>query len=110
MVGDLGNFQYSESESWSVVPNSLQPHGLYKAHRLFCPWNSLGKNTEVGSQSLLQVQYFEITRNSAVNKLLPMYFWIAGGLSSGLIPRSRISGSRGESTSSFLETPHSVIP
>ena len=39
--------------SRSVVSNSLQPHGLYPA-RLLCPWNSLGKNTGVGSHSLLQ--------------------------------------------------------
>ena len=38
----------SESESHSVLSNSLQPHGLYS------PWNSLGKNTGVGSLLLLQ--------------------------------------------------------
>ena len=37
----------SESESCSVLSNSLRPHGLYS------PWNSLGENTEVGSLSLL---------------------------------------------------------
>ena len=35
-----------ESESRSVVSNSLQPHGLYS------PWNSPGQNTGVGSHSL----------------------------------------------------------
>ena len=35
------------------VSNFLQPHGLYPS-RLLCPWNSPGKNTGVGSQSLLQ--------------------------------------------------------
>ena len=35
------------------MSNSLQPHGLEPA-RLLCPWNSPGKNTEVGSCSLLQ--------------------------------------------------------
>ena len=30
------------------MSNSLQPHGLY------CPWNSPGQNTAVGSHSLLQ--------------------------------------------------------
>ena len=35
----------SESESHSIVSNSLQPHGL---------WNSAGQNTGVGSLSLLQ--------------------------------------------------------
>ena len=38
----------SESESGSVVSNSLWPRGLYS------PWNSLGQNTWVGSLSLLQ--------------------------------------------------------
>ena len=39
----------SESESPSVVFNSLQPHGLWRS-----PWNSLGLNTRVGSHALLQ--------------------------------------------------------
>ena len=38
----------SESESHSVVSDSLRPHGLQS------PWNSPGQNTEVGSLSLLQ--------------------------------------------------------
>ena len=38
----------SESESHSVVSNSLRPHGL------FCTWNSPGQNTGVGSHSFLQ--------------------------------------------------------
>ena len=37
-----------ESESRSVVSDSLWPHGLYS------PWNSPGRNTGVGSLSLLQ--------------------------------------------------------
>ena len=36
------------SESRSVVPDYLRPHGLYS------PWNSLGQNTGVGNLSLLQ--------------------------------------------------------
>ena len=39
---------YCESESRSVVSDSLQPHGLYS------PWNSPGQHTGVGSHSLLQ--------------------------------------------------------
>ena len=42
-----------KSESHSVVSDSLWSHGLYAA-RLLCPWNSPGKNTGVGSHSLLQ--------------------------------------------------------
>ena len=38
----------SESESCSVVSDSLRPHGLCS------PWNSPGQNTGVGSLSLLQ--------------------------------------------------------
>ena len=37
-----------ESESHSVVSNSLRPHGLYS------PWSSPGQNTGVGILSLLQ--------------------------------------------------------
>ena len=38
----------NESESHSVVSDSLRPQGLYS------PWNSLGQNTGVGSLSLFQ--------------------------------------------------------
>ena len=37
-----------ESESHSVMSDSVRPHGLYN------PWNSPGQNTGVGSLSLLQ--------------------------------------------------------
>ena len=39
--------------SHSVMSDSLQPHELQPA-RLLCPWGSPGKNTGVGSHSLLQ--------------------------------------------------------
>ena len=38
----------AQSESHTVVSNSLRPHGLYS------PWNSPGQNTTVGNLSLLQ--------------------------------------------------------
>ena len=38
----------SDSESYSLVFDSLQPHGLYSL------WDSPGQNTGVGSLSLLQ--------------------------------------------------------
>ena len=41
-------FPSFESESSSLVSNSLQPHGLYS------PWNCSGQNTEVGNLFLLQ--------------------------------------------------------
>ena len=47
-MGVGGRRQMYESESRSVVSDSLQPHGLYS------PWNSPGQNTGVGSLSLLQ--------------------------------------------------------
>ena len=37
-----------QSESHSVVSDSLRPHGIYS------PWNFPGQNTGVGSLSLLQ--------------------------------------------------------
>ena len=37
-----------ESESYSIVSDSLRPY------RLYSPWNSLGQNTVVSSRSLLQ--------------------------------------------------------
>ena len=37
-----------KSESYSVVSDSLQPHGQYS------PWNCPGQNTGVGNLSLLQ--------------------------------------------------------
>jgi len=43
--GRAGGISYEmfESESFSVVPDSLWPHGLYRS------WNSPGQNTGVGS-------------------------------------------------------------
>ena len=41
-------FRKDESESCSVMSDSLQPHGLYS------PWNPPGQNTRVGSCSVLQ--------------------------------------------------------
>ena len=39
--------------SCSVIPDSLQPHGLWPT-RLLCPWDSPGTNIGVGCHSLLQ--------------------------------------------------------
>ena len=52
---------YSESESASVMSDSLQPHWLYS------PWNSLGQNTGVASLSLLQ----GIFPTQGLNPVLP---------------------------------------
>ena len=44
----ITDLKTGQSESHSVVSDSLRPHALYS------PWNSLGQNTGVGSLSLLQ--------------------------------------------------------
>ena len=41
------------TDSCSVMPDSLQPHGLQPA-RLLCSWNSPGETTGVGCHFLLQ--------------------------------------------------------
>ena len=61
----------SESESCSVVSDSLQPHGLYS------PWHSPGKNTGVGSLSLIQ----GIFQTQGLNPGLPHCRWILYQLS-----------------------------
>ena len=61
----------SESESHSVVSDSLWPHWLYS------PWNSLGQNTGVGSLSLLQ----GIFPTQESNPGLPHCRWILYQLS-----------------------------
>ena len=43
----------SKSVSHSVVPDSLQPHGLQPT-RLLCPWDFLGKDTGIVCHFLLQ--------------------------------------------------------
>ena len=43
-----------QSVSCSVVSNSLRPCGPRVSARFLCPWDSPGKNTGVGSHSLLQ--------------------------------------------------------
>ena len=49
-----------------VVSNSLRPHGLY------CPWNSPGQNTRVGSLSLLHRIFLTQELNWSLLHLLPV--------------------------------------
>ena len=49
----MRNYRHRVCVSWSVISDSLQPHGVQPA-RLLWPWNSPGKNTWVGSHSLFQ--------------------------------------------------------
>ena len=69
----------SESESCSVVSNSLWPHELY------CPWNSPCQNSGVGSCSLLQ----EIFPTQGSNPGLPHCRQILCQLSYQRSPRIR---------------------
>ena len=66
-----------ESESRSVVSNSLRPHGLYS------PWNSPGRNIGVGSLSLLQ----GIFPTQGSNPGIPHCRWILYQLSHKGSPR-----------------------
>ena len=66
-----------ESESCSVMSDSLWPHGLYS------PWNSPGQNTRVGSLSLLQ----GIFPTQGSNQGLPHCKWILYQLSHKGSPR-----------------------
>ena len=59
--------QHCESESHSVVSNSLQPHGLYS------PWNSPGQNTGVGSLSFLQ-GIFPTQESNQVSRIAGRFF------------------------------------
>ena len=47
------------------MSDSLQPHGLGLT-RLFCPWDSLGKNIGVGSHFLLQEIFLTQGSNSGL--------------------------------------------
>ena len=60
-----------ESESCSVLSDSLRPHGLYS------PWNSPGQDTGLGSLSLLQ----RIFPTQVSNSGLPHCRWILYQLS-----------------------------
>ena len=71
------HFTSGESETCSVVSDSLQPHELYS------PWNSPGQNTGVGSWSRLQ-GIFPIQGS---NPGLPHCRWILYQLSHQGSPR-----------------------
>ena len=57
-TADTSEPSSSQSESRSVMSNSLRSHGLYS------PWNSPGQNTGVGSLSLLQGIFPTLGSNS----------------------------------------------
>ena len=76
-MGRNGTGNNQESESCSVVFDSLWPHGL------FSPWNSLGHSLGVGSLSLLQ----GIFPTQGPNPGLPHCRWILYQLSHQESPR-----------------------
>ena len=67
----IWRWKESESESRSVLSDSLQPHGLHS------PWNSPGQNTGVGSLFLFQ----GIFQTQGWNPGLPHCRWIPHQLS-----------------------------
>ena len=77
---DVFEPSYSESESRSVMSDSLRPHGLYS------PWNSPGQNTGISSLSILQ----GIIPTQGSDPGLPHYRQILYQLSHKGIPRIAI--------------------
>ena len=73
----LVQLHVSESESHSVMSDSLQPHGLYS------PWNSSGQDIGVSSPSLLQ----QIFPTQGSNPGLPHWRQILYNLSNQGGPR-----------------------
>ena len=61
----------SKRENVAQLSSSLLPHGL-QSSRLLCPWNFPGKNTGVGSLSLLQ----KIFPTQGSNSDLLHFIWI----------------------------------
>ena len=61
----------SESESRSVLSNSLGPH------RLYSPWNSLVQNTGVGSLSLLQGIFPTQGLNPGLPHCRQILYWLS---------------------------------
>ena len=61
----------------SVVPDSLRPYQLQPT-RLLCPWDSSGKNTRVGCQTLLQGIFLTQGLNPS---LLHLLHWQVDSLS-----------------------------
>ena len=53
-LAELGNLTETMCVSGSVASGSLQSHGRGRSTRFLCPWNSPGKNTGVGRNSLHQ--------------------------------------------------------
>ena len=66
-----GSVVKSENENRLVVSNSLQ------TQRLYCPWNSLGQNTGVGSLSLLQGIFPTQELNPGLPHRRQILYWLS---------------------------------
>ena len=68
--GELDSNDTESVLSCSVTSSSSSPHGLWPA-RFLSSWNSLGKNTGVGSHSLLQGIFLTQGSNQGLLRSLP---------------------------------------
>ena len=66
----------SISVSRSVVPDSLQPHGLQPT-RLHCPWDFPGKDTGVGCHFLLQGIFPTQGSNPGLLHCRQILYWLS---------------------------------
>ena len=65
------SYNKPESESHSVVSDSLRPHGLYS------PWNCPDQNTRVGSLSLLQGIFPTQELNPGQSHCRRILYWLS---------------------------------
>ena len=79
---------WSESESHSVMSNSLWPHGLHS------PWNSPGQNAGVGILSLLQAIFPTQGSNSGLQHCRPILYQLShkGSKNTGVGSLSLLQG------------------
>ena len=79
--------------SRSVMSNSLPPRGLQPA-RLFCPWDSPGKNTGVGCHALLQGIFPAQGSNSGSSHCRQIFYHLSHQESPRILERTAYPFSR----------------